>query len=110
MGAAVGLMALMLPAACKTMPQNATDTAVASAVLGYTKEQLIGCAGPPVEDVMSNDSDRPGVRVLRYARMASVLEESFPVARSSFPEVRHGCMATLSLAGDRVIDVHIVGL
>jgi hypothetical protein len=71
------------------------------ALVGKTKAQLMSCV-----TVQPKESTAGEVTVLKYYKEASLLEESFPSAKSSFSRVHHGCWATLRLTNDVVTEVH----
>lgn len=73
---------------------------VNASVLGKTKEQIVACAGTPLEE----RQDREMV-ILTYYKEASILEEAFPQAKTSFPKVHHGCRARLGLKDNHVVGV-----
>jgi hypothetical protein len=69
-------------------------------LVGKTKQELLSCAqGRPEERTVGE------VTVLKYYKEASLLEESFPGTKSSFPRIHHGCWATLRLTHDVVTEV-----
>lgn len=78
---------------------TSSHTPVNADVLGHTKEQIIACAGTPLKETQDK-----GLVILMYYKEASILEEAFPQAKSSFPKVHHGCWARLGLK-----DNHVVG-
>lgn len=67
------------------------------ALIGKAKKDLLSCAA-----VLPDEITEGGVTVLRFYKEASLLEESFPLSKSSFPRIHHGCWATLRLKDDRV--------
>jgi len=79
---------------------TANQTPMQPSVLGHTKEQVIACAGTPVEETQDTD-----MMILTYYKEASILEEAFPQAKSSFPKVHHGCRARLGLKDNHVVGV-----
>lgn len=70
------------------------------ALVGKTKRDLLSCVAIKPDERTIDD-----ITVLKYYKAASLLEESFPGTKSSFPRVHHGCWATLRLKDDRVVEV-----
>ncbi len=70
------------------------------ALVGKTKTELMSCAIVRPEEKMVGT-----VTVLKYYKEASLLEESFPGTKSSFPRTHHGCWAVLHLTNDVVTEV-----
>ena len=91
---------LGLAACAQEGPYGNLNHPAQQALIGKTKQELLACAGKPVGEF--TDGDRI---VVVYYKEASVLEESFPSSKSSFPMVHHGCRATISLEQDRVDEV-----
>jgi hypothetical protein len=83
---------------CAEAPPN--GSVGQQALIGKTKQELLACAGNPVGEKTQDD-----LTVFTYYKEASLLEESFPEARSSFSKVHHGCRATVVLQRDRINDV-----
>lgn len=73
---------------------------VQQALVGKTKQQLLVCAGTPVNETTKGDS-----ALFLYYKEASLLDESFPGSKSSFARVHHGCRATVVVREDRVAEV-----
>lgn len=88
------MAATMILTGCATSDR----TSAQANVLGKTKEQIIACAGTPLEERQDQ-----GMVILTYYKEASILEEAFPQAKTSFPKVHHGCRARLGLRENRVV-------
>jgi hypothetical protein len=69
-------------------------------LVGKTKKEILSCAS-----VRPDERTVGEVTVLKYYKEASLLEESFPGTKSSFPRTHHGCWATLRLTNDEVTEV-----
>lgn len=97
-----GYTCMLATAAIITLTGCATSdhTPVQATALGHTKEQIIACAGTPLEERQDGE-----LVMLTYYKEASILEEAFPQAKSSFPKVRHGCRAHLGLKDNHVVGV-----
>lgn len=86
---------------CAEAPSKGSVTYPAQqALIGKSKQELFACAGKPVGEKTQED-----LTVFTYYKQASLLEESFPEARSSFSKVHHGCRATVVLQGNRINEV-----
>ncbi len=73
---------------------------VAEALIGKTQHELLSCAGAPLAE-----SRHQGFTILTYYKEASLLEESFPLSKTTLPKVHHGCRARIRLEDDRVTGV-----
>jgi hypothetical protein len=86
---------------CTTPGSNGVDLYPAQkALIGKTRQQVLACAGQPIRERTAE-----GAVLVVYYKEASQLEESFPVSKSSYAKVHHGCYATLMLQDDRVTGV-----
>lgn len=75
-------------------------TPLKASMLGKTKEQIVACAGAPLEERQDGE-----MVILTYYKEASILEEAFPQSKTSFPKVHHGCRARLGLKDNHVVGV-----
>jgi hypothetical protein len=73
---------------------------IGKALLGKSKQQLVACAGTPLEETKTAEGT-----VLTYYKEASMLEESFSLSKGSRSGVHHGCWAHLLMGDDRVVGV-----
>jgi hypothetical protein len=69
-------------------------------LLGKSKAEIVRCAGTPLRD-----EHEQGLNILTYYKEASVLDEAFPHAKSSFAKVHHGCWARLGMDNDHVVGI-----
>jgi len=74
---------------------------VEQAVIGKTKQELLACTA-----VTPHERTLGDVTELMLYKEASLLEESFPVSKSSFPRPHHGCLAHVQLRDGRVESAH----
>lgn len=91
---------VLLGASCAAQLGTSESGQVRQALIGKTEQNIVACAGPPLHAVTAEEAV-----VLTYYQEASVLEESFPVSKSSLPKIHHGCRARVTLKGDRVVAV-----
>lgn len=95
---ALALLGWLGVSGCTTTPtEMPTPSPTQKALIGKTKKDLLNCAAVQPDEITEGD-----LTVLKYYKEASLLEESFPVSKSSFPRIHHGCWATLRLKEDRV--------
>lgn len=73
---------------------------IGRALLGKSKQELIACAGSPLEDTKTVEGT-----VLSYYKEAPMFEESFASSKASRPGAHHGCWARLLMEDDRVVGV-----
>lgn len=94
-------VALAAVASCAGIGSDGTSAYPAQrALIGKTKQQILACAGLPVDEHAEGDRI-----VLVYYKEASQLEESFFGSKSSVARGHHGCRSTIVLQQDRVEDV-----
>ncbi len=93
-----GFAALLL-LGCTTAPQEA-HVSPAQALIGKSKQDLLGCAGSPLREIPTS-----GGIVLKYYKEAPMFEESFMGSKGSRSGTHHGCWASISMSEDRVIGV-----
>ena len=74
---------------------------VETALVGKTKQELVACSA-----VAPNERILGDVTELMFYKEASLLEESFPVSRSNFATVHHGCLAHVQFKEGRVQSIH----
>jgi hypothetical protein len=85
----------------RVAPAVFAPPAVAKALTGKTKEQVLACTNiTPDERTVGNLTD------LIFYKEASLLEESFPVSKSSMAQVHHGCLAHVRLKDGRAQEIH----
>jgi hypothetical protein len=100
----VGILAMLSwlgVGGCTTTPSEIpAPSSTHQALVGKTKASLLNCA-----TVRPKEKTVGEVTVLQYYKEASLLEESFPGTKSSFPRIHHGCWATLRLTNDVVTEV-----
>jgi hypothetical protein len=80
-----------------TTPAHDPRSQIATALLGKTKNELVNCAGKPLQELVQRD-----VTVLIYYKDAPELESSFMGSKSGMLRKRHGCRARIVLTNDRV--------
>ena len=90
----------MIIGCAEAPPKGPVAYPAQQALIGKSKQKVFACAGKPEGEKTQGD-----LTVLTYYKEASLLEESFPEARSSFSKVHHGCRATVVLQGDRITEV-----
>jgi hypothetical protein len=69
-------------------------------LLGKSKEEILLCAGAPLQERREED-----LTIWIYYKEASLLDEVFPVSKSSFARSHHGCLARLGLDEGHVVGV-----
>jgi hypothetical protein len=74
---------------------------VEKALFGKTKQDLLACSS-----VIPNERKVGDVTELMFYKEASLLEESFPVSKSNFATVHHGCLAHVQLKEGHVQSIH----
>ena len=79
----------------------AAPASVETALIGKTKQELVACSA-----VTPNERIVGDVTELMFYKEASLLEESFPVSKSNFATVHHGCLAHVHLKDGRVQSIH----
>ena len=92
----VGFVGLIGCAASQLIAPNPTG----KALLGKSKQELVACAGNPLEDTKTVEGT-----VLAYYKEAPMFEESFASSKASRPGAHHGCWARLLMEDDRVVGV-----
>jgi hypothetical protein len=73
---------------------------VGKALLGKSKQELISCAGNPLQETRTVEGT-----VLTYYKEAPMFEESSSLSKGSRSGVHHGCWAHLLMGDDRVVGV-----
>lgn len=87
---------LTLGSCAPAPPQQRSQ--IATTLLGKTKQELVTCAGMPLNEFVRSDATE-----LIYYKDSPKLEESFMGAKSSIRAERpHGCRARIYLKEDRV--------
>jgi len=89
----------LMPGGCA--PKSHGD--IRHQLLGKSKADIIRCAGVPLRD-----EHEQGLNILTYYKEASMLDEAFPLAKSSFSKLHHGCWARLGMHNDDVVGVEYV--
>ncbi len=82
---------------CHTIPPVTEGYPHQLAIRGKTKEQVLACAGTPVQE-----REEGAVTILRYYKEAPLLEESMVSSKGSRPTLHHGCWATVIIQDHRV--------
>ena len=80
--------------------QPIESSPVGKALLGKSKQELISCAGTPLQETKTVEGT-----VLTYYEEAPMFEESFSSSKGSRAGVHHGCWAHLLMGDDRVVGV-----
>jgi len=87
--------------ATEVPPVVSAPPSVEKALIGKTKQELLACSAVTPDERMLQDTTQ-----LMFYKEASLLEESFPVSKASFPRVHHGCLAHAQLIEGRVQNIH----
>jgi hypothetical protein len=95
---AAGITLLIL-LSCTTAPR-AVHMSHGAGLIGKAREELLACAGTPLRETRTGSGT-----VLKYYREAPMLEESFVGSKGSTARSHHGCWASVSIVGERVIGV-----
>lgn len=80
--------------------QPVAPNPIGKALLGKSKQELISCAGNPLEETTTAEGT-----VLTYYKEAPIFEESFYSSKGSVSRMHHGCWAHLLMGDDRVVGV-----
>jgi hypothetical protein len=95
---AAGITVLIL-LSCTSAPR-AVHVSRGAGLIGKATQELLSCAGTPLRETHTGSGT-----VLKYYKEAPMLEESFVGSKGSTARSHHGCWASVSIVGERVIGV-----